>query len=114
MNLFVRFERNVTSSEKDDVDDSGMGFVTPVAFGPKSYSKLGSGTSKGEYVSTGGSRPNNVDVGDVVFLSKVERILGVIKGGSKCGKEEALSQSSVGEEETVVEEVDDLDVRPRG
>ncbi|KAH0877926.1 hypothetical protein HID58_065320 [Brassica napus] len=91
MNLFVRFERNVTFSEKDNVDDSGMGFVTLVAFGPKSSSKLGS---------------------DVEFLSEVERVEEVIKGGSKCGKEEALSQSSVGEEEIVVEEVDELDMRP--
>ncbi|WZZ58091.1 hypothetical protein YC2023_058198 [Brassica napus] len=101
MNLFVRFERNVTFSEKDNVDDSGMGFVTLVAFGPKSSSKLGSGTSNGGYVST-----------DVEFLSEVERVEEVIKGGSKCGKEEALSQSSVGEEEIVVEEVDELDMRP--
>lgn len=114
MNLFVRFERNVTFSEKDNVDDSGMGFVTPVAFGPKSSSKLGSGTSNGGYVSTGASKSNIVDLQDVEFLSEVDRVEEVIKGGIEGGKGEALSQSSVGEEETVVEEVDELDVRPRG
>ncbi|KAH0856808.1 hypothetical protein HID58_085069 [Brassica napus] len=114
MNLFVRFERNMTFSEKDNVDDSGMGFVTPVAFGPKSSSKLGSGTSNGGYISTGASKSNIIDLQDVEFLSEVERVEEVIKGGSEGGKGEALSQSSVGEEETVVEEVDELDVRPRG
>ncbi|KAH0857697.1 hypothetical protein HID58_085958 [Brassica napus] len=137
MNLFVRFEQKLTTCDvSENVDDSGMGFVTPVAFGPKRSSKIGSGISNGGYVTTDGSKAKAVDFVDVEFMSEVERVEAEIESGSKCGKGdtfgasgggeksksgskyvkgEAFSGSSGGEDETVRgEEVNELDIRPRG
>ncbi|KAL0814519.1 hypothetical protein Bca101_070962 [Brassica carinata] len=98
MNLFVRFEQKLTTCDvSENVDDSGMGFVTPVAFGPKRSSKIGSGISNGGYVTTDGSKAKAVDFVDVEFMSEVERVEAEIESGSKCGKGDTFGASGGGE-----------------
>ncbi|WZZ58943.1 hypothetical protein YC2023_059050 [Brassica napus] len=74
-----------------------MGFVTPVAFGPKRSSKIGSGISNGGYVTTDGSKAKAVDFVDVEFMSEVERVEAEIESGSKCGKGDTFGASGGGE-----------------
>ncbi|KAH0862102.1 hypothetical protein HID58_079313 [Brassica napus] len=112
MNLFVGFVRN--SPDKDEyIDDSGMGFVTPIPMKPKGPLNVGIGSSRRSFVSSKAPKPPIVNLEDVEFVREVERVEEEIKGGSAFGKEPTLSGSSLGED-YVVDEVDDRDVRPRG
>ncbi|KAH0893488.1 hypothetical protein HID58_055917, partial [Brassica napus] len=112
MYLFVRFEQKLTTCDGR-------------------Y-----GISNGGYVITDGSKAKAFDFVDVEFMSEVERVEAEIESESKCGKGDnfgasgggeksksgskyvegdAFSGSSGGEDETVRgEEVNELDVRPRG
>ncbi|KAF3586394.1 hypothetical protein F2Q69_00027617 [Brassica cretica] len=112
MNLFVRFEQKLTTCDGR------------------------SGISNGGYVTTDGSKAKAFDFVGVEFMSEVERVEAEIESESKCGKGDtfgasgggeksksgskyvegdAFSGSSGGEDETVRgEEVNELDVRPRG
>ncbi|KAL0847258.1 hypothetical protein Bca101_020504 [Brassica carinata] len=123
MNLFVRFDRKVVDNEY--IDDSGMGFVTPLTLKPNVTSYMSSGSLNRGFLrrhvpkETPKEAPKvslkarAVNLEDVEFVREVERVEEVIKDGSEVGKEGDESGSSVGEEK-VMDAVDDRDVRPRG
>lgn len=106
MNLFVRFEQKISAVDSSpNVDDTGMGFVTPVSLAPKRSATSVSGVLNGVNVSTGASKAKGVNFIDLEFINEVERVESELNSVGKSGGPEVRIGSRGGEGSNNVDRV---------
>ncbi|KAG5375032.1 hypothetical protein IGI04_039628, partial [Brassica rapa subsp. trilocularis] len=122
MNLFARFEALKKVVDTDVVDDSCMGFVSPEAakFLSPDTAKFRNGSSKKGFWPSAASKTKVINLADDVdFVREVEKVEEKLMGESHEGE----SSKDVGEssysaetetEGTLEEDVEEIEVRPRG
>ena len=122
MNLFARFEALKKVVDTDVVDDSGMGFVSPEAakFLSPDTAKFRNGSSKKGFWPSAASKTKVINLADDVdFVREVEKVEEKLMGE----RHEGESSKDVGEssytadtetEGTLEEDVEEIEVRPRG
>lgn len=135
MNLFVRFEKLLV--EEDIIDDSGMGFVTPAGykrnstysaprfnqknttpgfsgFNRKMFSTSETSVSKRRCVNEEAKDDTAVNLDDVEFVMEAEKLEEELKGGRRVSEEGDVEGGVEGEEAVTVEDIDEIDISPRG
>ena len=113
MNLFAKFDAFDLGNQSSRDESRSKGYRTPAqAMKRKMFDDVWS-SGKGGYVSSAASKIDNVVVEEDELLRKVEKVEEKIRGESLRSNEGEPCET-IDSDSSLADEVDDIDVRPRG